>query len=501
MIMKKTVKLSKFVFLITAFFALSCNDDVAVKNSNELSADSFFESLAQIEAAANAAYAQLQNAGLYQRYGYILPDTFSDESESGGDPNFVTSFNFALTPSLPQTTQYWNNCFNGIGACNFVLEGEATMRGRLATSDFTEADIDDALGQARFLRGLYYYFLVKRYGGVPLLLQSEATITPQPRSTVDEVYDVIIDDLNLAADLLYEKGATENGRATRGAALGLLGKVYLHREMYEEAQTTFAQITDYSLLPLEDYTDNFNDSGEYNDESMFEVSFNGDATEQDLWSQTGIGVSEVTWHAQEYTAWGNLNPSNKLLAEYEDDDPRLNLHILQNGVPFGPNMDMEWNQGNIRWFKFSQLYDNAQIVQNGSTNARVLRYADVVLMQAEVEHRLNNDPGAIDFLNQIRERVEMPLYGTPEMDAAGFPVDTPSGVFNAIVHERMIELCGEQVRFDDLVRWNLDAQEITTNNAGQSRGYNPNVHRLMPIPQLEIDTNDAIGPEDQNPGY
>lgn len=499
--MKKTFKFKAIVLMLTSLLVVSCNDNVEVKNTNELSSDTFFESIAQIEASANAAYAQLQNAGLYQRYGYILPDTFSDESESGGDPNFVTSFNFSLTPSLLQTTQYWNNCYNGIGACNFVLEGEEIMRARQATSNFTEDDIDDALGQAHFLRGLYYYFLVKRYGGVPLLLQSEATITPQPRSTVDEVYEVIINEFQLASELLYSKGATERGRATSGAALGMLGKVYLHREMYREAQTTFAQISDYSLLPLDQYTDNFNDTGEYNDESMFEVSFNGDNTEQDLWSQTGIGVSEVTFHAQEYTGWGNLNPSNKLLAEYEDDDPRLNLHILQNGVPYGPNNELIWNAGNIRWFKFSQLYDNAQVIQNGETNTRVLRYADVVLMQAEVEHKLNNDPGAIDFLNEIRTRVEMPLYGTPEMDAAGFPVDTPSGVFNAIVHERMIELCGEQVRFDDLVRWNLDAQEITTNNSGQSRGYNPDVHRLMPIPQVEIDTNDGIGPEDQNPGY
>ncbi|WP_165454356.1 RagB/SusD family nutrient uptake outer membrane protein [Hyunsoonleella pacifica] len=499
--MKKTVKLNTVIVIIASLFMLSCNDNVEVKNTNELSPDSFFESLAQIEAAANAAYAQLQNSGLYQRYGYILPDTFSDESESGGDPNFITSFNFSMTPSLEQTTRFWNNCYNGIGACNFVLEGEENMRARLATSNFTEADVKDAIGQAHFLRGLYYFFLVKRYGGVPLLLKSQPTITPQPRNTVDEVYEAIIDDFKMASELLFPKGSTENGRATSGAALGMLGKVYLHREMYDEAQTTFAQITDYSLLPLEDYTDNFNDSGEYNDESLFEVSFNGDATEQDLWSQTGIGVSEVTFHAQEYTGWGNLNPSNKLLAEFEDDDPRLNLTILQNGVTYGPNNDLIWNQGNIRWFKFSQLYDNAQVVQNGSTNARILRYADVVLMQAEVELRLGNDAAALEFLNQIRERVEMPLYGTPEMDAAGYPVDTPSGIFNAIVHERMIELCGEQVRFDDLVRWNLDAQEITTNDSGQSRGYNPNVHRLMPIPQVEIDTNDGIGPEDQNPGY
>lgn len=499
--MKKIFRISTIIFTVSALLVVSCNDNVAVENRNELSSDSFFESLAQIEAAANAGYAQLQNAGLYQRFGYILPDTFSDESESGGDPNFVTSFNFALTPSLEQTTRYWNNCYNGIGACNFVLEGEDTMRERLATSDFSEADIDDALGQAHFLRGLYYYFLVKRYGGVPLLLESEATITPSPRNTVNEVYEAIINDFKMATNLLYAKGATENGRATKGAALGMLGKVYLHREMYEEAQKTFEKITDYSLLPLEDYTDNFNESGEYNDESMFEVSFNGDNTEQDLWSQTGIGVSEVTFHAQEYTAWGNLNPSNKMVAEFEDDDPRLNMAILQNGVPYGPGNDLIWNEGNVRWFKFSQLYDNATIMQNGSTNARILRYADVVLMKAEVEHKLMNDPGAIDFLNEIRARVEMPFYGTPEMDAAGYPVNTPSGVFNAIVHERMIELCGEQVRFDDLVRWNLDAQEITTNNAGQPRGYNPNIHRLMPIPQVEIDTNDGITPGDQNPGY
>lgn len=499
--MKKTFKFSSIVFVLAAFFALSCNDNVEVRNTNELSPETFFESLAQIEASANAAYAQLQNAGLYQRFGYILPDTFSDESESGGDPNFITSYTFALTPSLEQTTRFWNNCYNGIGACNFVLEGEERMRSRLATANFSEADIEDALGQAHFLRGLYYFFLVKRYGGVPLLLQSEATITPSPRNTVDEVYDVIINEFTMASRLLFPKGATENGRATSGAALGMLGKVYLHREMYPEAQAAFAQITDYSLLPLEDYTDNFNDSGEFNDESLFEVSFNGDATEQDLWSQTGIGVSEVTFHAQEYTGWGNLNPSNKLLAEFEEDDPRLDLAILQNGVPYGPNNDLIWNEGNIRWFKFSQLYDNAAVVQNGSTNARILRYADVVLMQAEVELNLQNNLGAIDFLNRIRSRVEMPLYGTEEMDAAGFPVNTPSGIFNAIVHERMVELCGEQVRFDDLVRWNLDAQEITTNNQGQSRGYNPNIHRLMPIPQVEIDTNDGITPEDQNPGY
>lgn len=498
--MKTKIKFSIVYFIAMALFVISCNDDVTVENKNELSQDTFFSSLAQIESAANAAYAQLQNGGLYQRFAYILPDAFSDESESGGDPNFVTPFNFAITPSLEHTTRYWNNCYNGIGACNFVIGNEDTMRRKMVGSDFSEADIEDAVGQAHFLRGIYFYLLVKRYGGVPLLLETQETIEPLPRSTVDEVYESIISDFNIASGMLYDKNSTERGRATSGAALGMLGKVYLHREMYEEAKTTFSQIQDYTLLPLDEYNDNFNDSGEFNDESMFEVSFSGESTESDLWEQTGIGVSEVTFHAQEYTGWANLKPSNKMIAEFEDDDPRIKSALIQNGDTYGPNNDQIWTD-DTRWFKFSQLYDNNAIVQNGSTNARFLRYSDVVLMQAEVENKLGNDPGAIGYLNQIRERVEMPFYGTVEMDNAGYPVDTPEGVFNAIVHERMVELCAEQHRFDDLVRWDLDAQEITTNDAGQSRGYNPAVHRLMPIPQIEIDTNDNIGPEDQNPGY
>ena len=295
------------VFLVTA----SCTDEVSVVNTNELSQDTFFESLSQVEAAANAGYAQLQNGGLYQRYGYILPDTFSDEMVSSTDPNFIPSYDFKLTASLLQTSAYWNNCFNGIGACNFVIDNEEVMRANSVGSDFSNADIDDALGQAHFLRGLYYFLLVKRYAGVPLLLEIQETPTGLPRSSEDEVYDVIISDLEIASRLLFAKGATEEGRATKGAALGMLGKVYLFRERYQDAKETLGQISDYSLLPIEDYNDNFNETGEHNDESMFEVNFSGDAEESDLWSQTGIGVSEVTFHAQEYAGWGKCNTLSK----------------------------------------------------------------------------------------------------------------------------------------------------------------------------------------------
>ena len=198
---------------------------------------------------------------------------------------------------------------------------------------------------------------------------------------------------------------------------------------------------------------------------------------------------------------GNATPSQKMIDEFEEDDPRFKSAILLNGDSYGPGNSFTNTLRPATWYKFSQLYENEVVTQNGSTNVRFLRYADVVLMQAEAEHFLNNDLRAIEFLNQIRQRAELPLYGTPEMDARGYPVATPEGVFSAIVHERMVELCAEQHRYDDLVRWGLDAQELAVDDNGNSRGYTPSIHRLMPIPQVEIDANEMITPEDQNPGY
>ncbi|MFY0599839.1 MAG: RagB/SusD family nutrient uptake outer membrane protein [Cyclobacteriaceae bacterium] len=497
--MKKLINF-KWTIGILAISLFSCDPDVSLENPNDLTPETFFETSDQIKAAANGAYAQLQSTGLYQRYGYILPDSFSDESQSGGDANFITSWSFQLTPVTPQVNAFWTTCYRGVAACNFLLNGKANMEERLANGgvDYTQEDINDALGQGHFLRGLYYYHLVKRFGGVPIIVDLENTLDV-PRSTEEEVYNLIISDFKIATELLFEKGKTDEGRATRGAALGMLGKVYLHKEKYDSAKLSLDQITGYSLLPLEEYDDNFNESGEFNDESMFEVIYT-DEQDGSQWDQNGQGLAEVTWHAQEYTGWTNLRPADKMINEFETDDPRLQSAILQEGDPVGTDGTTTWGNGNA-WKKFSQLYENNEVKENGETNVRILRYADVVLMKAEVENKLSNDAGAIAYLNMIRDRVQLPQYGTAEMDTRGYPVGSSSEVFDAIVHERMIELCAEQQRYDDLVRWNLDAQEITVDNDGESRGYNPDIHRLMPIPQTEVDTNSNLNQEDQNPGY
>ena len=501
--------------LLFVFFHISCDDDVPVENRNALNPEIFFESLSQVEAAVNASYNQFQV--VYQRNGYVFPDAMSDEVVSSGDPNFAPFNRFEFNATLENIAQYWTACFNGVGACNFVIGNEERMRENTALGNFTQDDVDNALGQAYYLRALYYYHLVKRFGGVPLKTDIATALEDTPRSTADQVYDQMIADLTLATQLTLPKGTTEVGRVTKEAAYALLGKIYLHRERYAEAKQAFDNVTNHSLLPIENYRDNFSETGEHNDESMFEVGYNGEVgTEQERWAQTGIGTSEVTFHSQDYTGWANARPSSKVIAEFEDDDPRLDQAILIDGNnSYGPGDAFQFPcpgcVGGPVWYKFSQLYDNVDVSENSGVNVRIMRYADVILMQAEVELNLNNNQVAIDLLNQIRDRAEMPRYGTATMDARGYPVNTFEQIFNAIVHERFVELCGEQQRFDDLVRWNLDDQELSIfpdanfNNPDESlqliRNYDPNVHRVMPLPQNELDSNTAIGAGDQNPGY
>jgi len=489
------------VFVVIIIITIvSCDDEVTLPNLNSIVPETFFTKRSDIEAASAAAYTHLQTQGLYQRYGYIIPDLMSDEMVPSGDENFLPPYAYDLSATNSIVEAYWQSCYKGILIANYVIRNEATMRANLtAVSDYSETDINQAVGEGHFMRGLYYYFLVKRYGGVPMPLSDvEVALS---RSSEEAVYNQIISDFEQASLKLLGKEdlPSQRARACKGAALGMLGKVNLHRNNLQAAKDALDAITGYSLLPAENYTDNFNVAGEFNDqESMFEVNFTND--NDDSWAGQGEGLNEITFHAQEYAGWGNARPSQKIIDEFEADDPRKQLSILEDGETHGPTDTDVWGGGTV-WFKYSDLYENSATVPESTTNTRILRYADVILMKAEVANKMGDDSSAIEYLNEIRNRFSLPLYGSAEMDARGYPVTTSDEVFAAIVHERMVELCGEQHRFDDLVRWGLDAVELQVDDSGVSRGYNPDVHKFIPIPQKEIDVNPNLTQADQNPGY
>jgi hypothetical protein len=245
---------------------------------------------------------------------------------------------------------------------------------------------------------------------------------------------------------------------------------------------------------------------EFNAESLFEVAFSYDFGGSS-WDGTGQGTqTEVTFRGQEYgpNAWRNVIPSVSLLNEYEKaangdpkDDPRYQESFYFIGDKYFNNTrtltDMQGNDPKISWKKYQRIYKAADEEQRSGINMRIIRYTEVLLNLAECENALGNDAAAIDLLNEVRSRpgVEMPPYPT-----ANYPVNSPDEVFRAVMHERRVELAGEQVRDKDIVRWRT-LGKLTTEPIPY---YEPK-HALAPIPQQEIDSNAEISQEDQNPGF
>ncbi|WP_128547491.1 RagB/SusD family nutrient uptake outer membrane protein [Larkinella soli] len=495
---------------------LGCSEsDLDQVNPNQILTDQYFKDLSELTKGVNSIYAIQQSANLLGREYWFLHDLRSDDVATGGG-QLETPRNQLLTgvhdPANGVMNSVWNGLYRMIHRANVVIDRAAQV------TDGTAEQRNQVVGQAKFLRAWAYYELVSLWGGVPLYNSYVTSVGgSQPRATEDQVYQQVIADLKDAqAALPLKFEGADLGRATRGAASTLLGRVYLQRGEYANAKTELQKVIDskqYSLV--DNYNDNFLEETEYNPESIYEVAFSkvGDFN----WDADGNGNgNETTPRSQEYAAigWRNLIPSNKLLAEYENTakgdektDPRLLYSFYFIGDKFNGDKNTLTDaqvQGNtsvlagkeqkISWRKYSAMYKTADTYYTSGINFRLMRYADVLLMMAEAENEAGTPQAAIGYLNQVRARksVAMPPYPTKS-----FPVNSKAEIFRAVQHEREVELAGEQLRNRDLLRWRkqnkLTAEPLTYFQKGK--------HELLPIPQAEIDNNDKLEQKDQNPGY
>ncbi|MGB3776685.1 MAG: RagB/SusD family nutrient uptake outer membrane protein [Leeuwenhoekiella sp.] len=487
----KKIKLI-FVCIGSLFLVNSCNEsDLELTNPNQLSPETFFKNESQVEASVNAIYANLQTIGMYTRHMFFMMDNMAHENS--GNPQLeadkVQYLNFSFDSSHGGISEYWDSCFRGINKANFVLGNQEAIDA-IPESFLGQARKDKYIGEAKFLRGLYYFYLVTRYGDVPLIIDIPEGGTGVARSPREEVYQQIIADLQDASTKLLVKGTEETGRATKGAAYALLGKVYLYQQNYTAALEAFNNVTGYTLE--EDYQNNFLEETEHGPESIFEVEYNDDLGDGAKWDSnvTGAGPNEVTFRGQEYGMfdWFNVYPSDNLLDEYEDGDIRFEQTFYTVGDVTGTGVEINSipNDRRAGWRKYQNYYKEANEDQASGINMKVMRYADVLLMMAECANEVESQATAIDMINQVRERADLPDLATSL---------SKDQVFDAIVHERKVELAGEQVRFADLVRWGL-ANEVL----GQF-GYQSGKSELLPIPDSEISSNENITSANQNPGY
>ncbi|MGB3468149.1 MAG: RagB/SusD family nutrient uptake outer membrane protein [Cyclobacteriaceae bacterium] len=490
--MRYLKKLALLILVLLTGF--SCQDSLELENPNTLTADTFFKSPEQLQAAVDAIYADFQTEDLFMRNWYYIYDNMSGDVRATPqhEANKRVFKDFTWISNDEIIEGYWENAFRGVNKANFVIFNQDNFE------NVTDEQINQAVGEARFLHAYYLFILVTRFGDIPLI--TEPTAIDQPRSPAEQVYEAIITDLEDAAGKLSSRTGTQGGRPSSGAAYALLGKVHLYLKNYQAAFEAFSNINGYDLAT--NYEDNFLEETEYNIESLFEITFIGEPQGYD-WNgvNNGQGFNELTFRGQDmgWNDWFNSYPSPDLIDEYEDGDPRFGVNFYQDGDLFNNGTQTvtipDVAEG-FAWKKYQNYYKREKENSASGINPRIIRYADVLLMQAETE--LFRPGGsiseAIDLMNRVRDRVGMPRYGTPAMNTT-YPVGNQQQVFDALIHERRVELAGEQVRFDDLLRWGLAADELSP------FGYQEGKHNLWPIPEAEINANSAISVADQNPGY
>ena len=500
--------------LITA----SCSDSFLedVKVYRDLDSSTFYQSEEDALLAINAAYTPLQYQGLYRRYRYLLGYLSGDLDITSGGFQLVEYPNFQFNSSSQHLVpNAWEACYVGVLRANTVLQ-------RVPEIEFEDEQLKTRiLAEAKFLRGFYYFNLVRFYGGVPIYEEQFSGSLEDPafrpeRNTQEEVYAFLEADLREAAqELPLSYGPNDIGRATAGAAQAFLGKALLYQEKYQEASTVLKKLVDgeFGAYELVDFEQNFDLENENNAESVFEIQFET-GFGRGFSDGDGANSAESNWMATALNpgrqrAFANGVPSVEVNAFFdqfpEEEAVRRPLTIARPGdvwsswdpIDEDPIASGQWRDrtgerpavplSGVR--KFTEGPDVIGFVQSPK-NFRALRYAEVLLLFAEAENEANGPTAAAyDAINQVRRRAQVS--------------DLPEGLgkedfFIRIVQERRLELTFEFQRYFDLVRWSRRANVPDIASTSNMPGYTPGKNELLPIPQGELIANPNLT---QNPGY
>ena len=469
-----------------------------VELQGEYSNTTFYQTKEHAILAINSTY-QLCSFVNTANNLWVFGDVASDDAVKGGDAgdrSEITYVNdFAVNPDNGEIESIWKHYYEGIVRANYV------------TSYVPDINMDEELKQriiaeAKFLRAYFYFHLTNIFGAIPLKTTASANVDDLniAISPVEAIYALIEQDLTDASTTLPVSYGNNNiGRATRGAALGLLAKVYLFQGKWElalENANAVTQLGIYSLMPV--YSQNFNVPDKNNSESVFEI--------QHLESQSPFLGSYLTQYFSPKPKGYSFNaPTQNFIDEFEVTlvdsvyDPRLDYTVGRagqdwvNGEPFNP----VWSVTGYLQKKHVQPASEVPI-GDGNLNYTFMRYAEILLIQAEALNELSRSEEALVPLNAVRKRArECYLYdseldgydGTiPDQLLPDINNSNTSYLRTAIRHERRVELGFEFHRFYDLMRYGKNVAEQALSNTN----FNYENHRYFPIPQSEIDANSKI---------
>lgn len=501
MVMKKI----SFFILFLAFVAMTAVNTGCKKDwlnpapeNTLVQTDSTFLDADNAEKFVNSCYSWMNTWGQSSFSWIGVSSIASDDADKGSDPGDLGADKdqmdaLSYSPTSLSIIEVWEANYTGIGRCNQAVDKVPKF-----VDAGLEAGLADRLvGEAKFLRALYYFNLVRTYGGVPKIAkvysgeEAGQIYEDYTNTTKEEIYALIEEDLVDAASKLPVKSAyaaKDIGRATKGAAQALLAKVYLYDKKWNEALASANDVINSGEYDLEaDYALLWRQSTENGIESIFEIqSQNGEqgwATDKYSECQMARGGVEGG-----YTGWGFNSPSEDLENAYEAGDVRKAGTIYHAGQTLWDGALVSPMASNPRYnYKAyaSQTQETNYSASFSSKNVRVLRLGEVYLIKAEAANELGNTADAVDALNKIRNRAGL----------ANTTASTQGDLRNAIYKERRVEMAMEHDRFFDLVRTGRAGEVMRANGKNFVDGKN----EVFPIPQKHIDLSG--GRLKQNPGY
>lgn len=520
--------MKKYIFKIMFVLSLSttlisCEDWLTAPKLGVTKLEDFFTTGKAAIQAVNGAYVPLMwefNSTYYPEWfvGDVMSDDALKGGQSIGDMSMVYDMeNFKTATNNAYLLDFYRGQYQGIARANLVLEQVPAMK---TDSTMSLSVKNRIIGEAKYLRAMYYFRLVRIFGGVPkvdFVIQS-SNEWKQPRASKEDIYSFIISDLESANALLWKKSkyaTTDLGRATKGAAQAMLLKANLYLQQYDKAKSWGDSIiasNEYSLVPK--YADNFTLAGENGKESVFEVQYMDDPTSD--YGQ-GNGFTRGTFtvilsrsRSSKAGGWGFNKPTQSLYDSYEISDPRRDVTIYNPTDADMTNPNEEIYLGS-RYCnrKYAMMNDDDSYIllshfSRGPINNKVIRYADVLLMYAEACTESNNLDRAKWALEQVRNRARGGNISILPIFPYGTYGDNKTDLLTAIRHERRVELGMEGHRWFDLCRWGIAKQTMDAYAASESEAARAQMatfvagkHELFPIPAAEIDLN----PMDQNPNY
>jgi len=521
--------MKRFVVCLTCVLSLvviSCDKSkLDIINENTISTGNFWKTEADAESGVVAVYNMFYRQGTWTRNIYTQMQGMADDGVSLAgwtELNEYTKFLYTNYDFGEVNVKIWREHYVAVFRANQVLDNIDNI----PFND--EQHKQDLIGQVKFLRSFYYFYLTSLWDNIPFVLKtSSASDTPEQR-TPAEIFAQLEDDLKDAiAKLPATRPASEHGRPTKGAAYGLLAKVYMQDHKWQEAVTCFEWLVDgegrnyYDLI--RDYGDNFSNTTENNKESLYEIQFSlinnvgFDQTDNHLDPNAQLGSQIEMNQAPSGIGWNNVEARRWLVDYYKREktvdnknDIRLFYSVWYNDsgkdfperadtLIYGNTWRSDW--GNRVFIKKYSTTANPLFYWNDN-NFRSLRYSDMLLLYAEALNELGGPtPKAIECLNRVRQRVNLPQIQNSIYYNGAQIVSGKEAFRNHLKIERGLELSLECVRWIDLKRWGLDQQFTIDEIKGRDTDFNNFIigkSVRMPIPQSEVDNNPNLV---QNPNY